>query len=196
MTSKYFYPIYKSFVAVKLVNEKETLWCLKDNGDSDSNSLYIKEETILSLLEADKNSRFGKFQDLIIVRRTQSVVLISDSKVSVFDTTVWLLFLSLIEKERKGLVENPNKAKDQKKLAKIALLHTFYEHLYNYPLIRHEIMSRSLDPQDHTFYEKTVRRLLETQGSLLPEFTKKLVDLGLTRFDFLYELSSADENFS
>ena len=57
-------------------------------------------------------------------------------------------------------------------------------------------MSYSLEPRDHTFYEKTLKRLLEKPGSLLTEFTKKLNDLGLSRFDFLYELSSADENFS
>ena len=161
MASKYFFPIYKSFVGVKLVCDNQTKWCLKDNSAHNNNSIYIADDTISCLLEAGSDSTFEKFEDLIVVRRSETVVLISDAQLSVFDKSVWSLFLRLIEKDRKGLMENPNIARDKKKLAKIALYHTFYERRYAYPLTRHEIMSHSLDAEDHTFYEKTLQRLLE-----------------------------------
>ena len=78
-------------------------------------------------------------------------------------------------------------------MAKFLLYKTFYEHLITDAFTRHELHSYASN--EKVFFERNFAQLISKKDFLKESFKRKLWELDLQRFDFLYNLTSTDENF-
>ena len=128
---------------------------------------------------------------MMIVRHNGKVVLMFKEKVSMMETSTWNLFLDTIIGAQRGLLSSC--ARNAKRMAKLILYQTFYEHFLTDALTRHELTSFSNN--EKIFFDRLLHETINKKDFLKGEYKQKLWDLDLHRFEFLYKMTNADENF-
>ena len=191
MPSVAYYSMPNSLVAEKNVCDGKTTWSLLNKTSSNGDKISLEEEYVDFILEVPSFRTFINLKDMMIVRHNGKVVLMFKEKVSMMETSTWNLFLDTIIGAQRGLLSPC--ARSAKRMAKLILYQTFYEHFLTDALTRHELTSFSNN--EKLFFDRLLHETINKKDFLKGEYKQKLWDLDLHRFEFLYKMTNADENF-